>query len=261
MKIGCNELARLVGVSRSYMSCIERGVRSPAPDIARKIASILGIDEGLVRRDDTVGNCDGVKDAVERVRHLFHWQFRAFRMSRGLSVHALCESTGGRKAGLKAWKLREYEIGGQAPSAIEMTSLAAAFGFDDVCDFKAELHRMGDDIGAVGELAANMRAATRLRDDGDERLSRSGVPTLSEGSFICDPEMVSGSLGKSGAFFLKGAQILGDRSAPVGDGDLVLVVNGFAVLGVGRVSADTILDFDGRKIVGEAIRITNILWR
>ncbi|GHE76531.1 hypothetical protein GCM10019059_39750 [Camelimonas fluminis] len=248
----------MVGVSRSYMSCIERAVRIPSVDVAARIISILELPSSCFREQDA-GRDDGDANVtLGRVRNEFYWKLRALRMSRGLSVQGLCESADGVKAGVRAWRFREFEIGGRKPSSDEMVSLAAAFGFDDVCRFEAELDHMSDDVAAVDGLAANVRAAYRLQEDGP--LSFGDVGPLSETSFICDSEMLRGSLPMEASFIIDRCQIVGDRAAPVTVGDLVIVVAGFAAVGVGRLGANGVVDANGRVLDGDPVKVKMMVW-
>jgi len=42
--LSCGEVAKKIGISRQYYSMIELGNRRPTPEVAKRIAAVIGID-------------------------------------------------------------------------------------------------------------------------------------------------------------------------------------------------------------------------
>lgn len=252
-------LARMAGISSSYLGMIERGSRVANSDVLTNIAAHLGVTTNdLLGADLSTTATSLWKQLVEHKSASqggFARKLKALRGSRRLSVRALCEGADGAQSGLKAWLVREFEIGARIPSDEEMMQLAGAFGFATAVDLQAALDSVGnEDLIRSDDRNARRLAYDRASEDWPEMVLRA----TSKG-FTSDQIVIEGrSLGWN--FVSASAKILADRSVKIEEGDLVLVLNRTVVTGIGRIKDGVARDEAGAQLRGTPWRVVSMLF-
>lgn len=262
-KIEAPILAEAVGISASYLGMIERGTRVPTDEVLQQIAGRLGVRvEQLMEAGPTVAEKQ-MSDQLRAQRELinpaaaFGKQLKALRAKHNVSVRQLCERRGGEGDDvLKAWLVREFEIGSRVPTEAEMAKLAQAFEFGDVGSFREALGDAGDDM-----IFSESRAARRLAYDRDASDWPELVLRATSRGFTGDQLVIDGDQLPDGSEHItRGARILVDRSVRVSEGDPVICLDRKDVLGFGRVENGVVKDAEGRELKGSIWRVVALLY-
>ena len=73
-RLRLRDVARCIGVSSSYLSQIERGVRIPGSNMIRKLAAVYNVDEGeLMRRTERAGRPDSNDNEILEVDRAYRY--------------------------------------------------------------------------------------------------------------------------------------------------------------------------------------------
>lgn len=256
-------LAEMAGISSSYLGMIERGTRSANAEVLEKLAVQLGVETTDLLAEGLSGPA---RDLWERyvapgggpASANFAWKLKALRNSRDLSVRALCETPDGLAAGLKAWLVREFELGARQPSDAEMQALAKAFGFPTAGEFEATLNQTARG-GADGLIRSENRAARRLAYDRDSEEWPELVLKATSHGITGDQAVIDGRQ-LNGSFVASSAKVLVDRSVRIDEGDLVVAIERKRVIGMGRVQGGAARDEKGRELHGSLWRVVSMLF-
>lgn len=257
-------LARMAGISASYLGMIERGLRAANQDVLEKLAVQLGVetsdllDEGLAASARELWEQYVASPIGATSSGTFAWKLKSFRASQKLSVRALCEGPAGAAVGLKAWLVREFELGSRQPNSDEFLQLASSFGFASADEFEARLDQIARE-GAEGLIRSDHRAARRLAyDRGSEDWPELVLKATSRG-FTGDQVVIDGRNLGSG-FITASAKLLADRSVRIDEGDLVVALDRSVVIGIGRIQGGVARDEKGRELHGSLWRVVSMLF-
>lgn len=255
------ELARMAGISSSYLGMIERGMRVANSEVLSKLAEQLQartndlLSEGLSATAHSLWKHLVDQKGVPAGGGDLALRLKSFRASRKLSVRALCEGPDGVQAGLKAWLVREFEIGARLPTAEEFLQVAKAFGFSTVEGFRSALEEpRSDDLIMSENKAARRLAYDRSSTDWPDLVLKATSKGLTSDQMVVDGRRSASS------FVAVSAKILIDRSVEVEEGDLVLIVNGSVVTGMGRIKDGIARDEHGAELRGSPWRVISMIF-
>ncbi|PZR86537.1 MAG: hypothetical protein DI537_28410 [Stutzerimonas stutzeri] len=252
------DLAAKAGISPSYLGMIERGVRVANAEVLARLAAALDVttndllSAGLAAEANTLWQHLVAKKG--EVGGPFGLKLKMLRDARGLSVRALCEGEGGAASGLKAWLVREFELGGRDPTPDEFSQLAVAFGFRRPEDLREALDATVSPKGGAGLDIRSRPGFDRSSNDWPELVLRATSRGLTNDQVVVDGRELDAS------FFLVNAKILADRSLSVEEGDLVLVANRSVFTGIGRVVDGQVRGESGASLRGTPWRVVSILF-
>jgi transcriptional regulator with XRE-family HTH domain len=246
---------------------IERGTRIPTTDVLEKIASHLKVKVGQLMEpgpsaaERTMAGQLKTQIARDPGEVGLGRRLKALRADRGVSVRALCEGAAGTAIGLKAWLVREFEIGSRAPTEAELELLAGAFGYVGVQELQAALDQMVVSDPDEGLILSESRAARRLAYDRDSADWAELVLRATSRGFTGDQLVINGDLlAENCDHITRGAMVLVDRSVRVDEGDPVICMNRKEVIGFGRVENGTVRDANGAELRGSIWRVVAILY-
>lgn len=175
-----------------------------------------------------------------------------------LDRHSYCEGENGVAAGLKAWLVREFELGSRSPSEEEFLQLARGFGFASSSEFNAKLEQIAL-AGSEDLIKSEHRSARRLASDRGSESWPELVPRATSHGFTGDQLVIEGrNLGSN--FITANAKILVDRSVRVDVGDLVAALDRSVIIGIGRIKDGVARDEKGRVLKGSVWRVVSMLF-
>lgn len=254
-------LARMAGISSAYLGMIERGARVANSEVLAKLAEQLQVKTNDLLGDDLSATAHHLwKHLVDQkgspgVSGDLALSLKSFRASRKLSVRALCEGSDGLEAGLKAWLVREFEIGARLPTEDEFAQLARAFGFAAKEDFLAALDLHGsDELIRSEDRSARRLAYDRTSIDWPDLVLKATSKGFTDDQMVVDGHSVGWS------FISVSAKILADRSVKIEEGDLVLTVRRSVVTGMGRIKNGVARDEKGAELRGIPWRVVSMLF-
>lgn len=255
------ELARMAGISSSYLGMIERGSRVANNEVLVKLAEQLQVrtndllSEGLSATAHSLWKHLVAQNGAQVAGGDLALSLKSFRASRNLSVRALCEGPDGVEAGLKAWLVREFEIGARLPTAEELLQLAKAFGYATADEFRAALDEpRSDDLMRSENKGARRLAYDRSSTDWPDLVLKATSKGFTSDQMVIDGRRIPSS------FVALGAKILIDRSVEIVEGDLVLVVSRSVVTGMGRIKDGVARDEQGAELKGSPWRVVSMLF-
>ena len=184
-KLGLRELAEAAGISISYLSMIERGLREPALDTQEALARELGQNSAkdLQIRPDTETELHLWRTLMDQIRPngisaaVFGRKLKVYRQQRGVSVRALCEQEEAKLADLQPWFVRELELGSRLPQEEDLKALAIAFNLSGP-------EELGEKLEEALEQEARQIAAAKLRSEA--KAANAGKLVFQAGNVILD---------------------------------------------------------------------------